>query len=173
MYFFKGSQSRSNLRPEVTAVSYLHSGVHDIAVSCAAESDFCIQNSVSDVCKNIRQSWLHCGVIGTAMIYTAVSLTPLWHAQRCHWHRCDMHSGLIDTAMTFTAASLTPVWHAQGVVDTAVQTTLSIFSANSKPSCIRAEEDLLEEKTQRSKISCKGLFNSFSIKVLHCSSLGW
>jgi hypothetical protein len=32
---------------------------------------------------------------------TAVSLTPLWHAQRCNsnWHHCDMHNGVIDTAV--------------------------------------------------------------------------
>jgi hypothetical protein len=37
---FKGSQSLSNIRSKVTAVSYLHSGVNDTAVPCAAESDF-------------------------------------------------------------------------------------------------------------------------------------
>jgi hypothetical protein len=44
-------------------------------------------------------------VIDTGEICTAVSLTPLWHAQRCH---------------------------AQHAIDTAVQPTLSIYSANTK-----------------------------------------
>jgi hypothetical protein len=33
-------------------------------------------------------------------LISAESLTPLWHAQRSHWHRCDMHSWVIDTAVT-------------------------------------------------------------------------
>jgi hypothetical protein len=40
---FKGSQSHLNMRPKVTAVSHLHSGVNDSAVPCAAESDFLIK----------------------------------------------------------------------------------------------------------------------------------
>jgi hypothetical protein len=58
-----------------------------------------------------------------------MSLTPLWHAQRCNWHRCDMHSWVIDTAVTCIAESLTPLWYVQwchwhhynmhiGVIDT-------------------------------------------------------
>jgi hypothetical protein len=31
---------------------------------------------------------------------TAESLTPLWHAQRSHWHHCDMYNCVIDTAVT-------------------------------------------------------------------------
>jgi hypothetical protein len=46
---FKGSQSLSNMRYKVTAVSYLHSGVID-----------------------------------TAVHVKAVSLTPLCKSQRCH-----------------------------------------------------------------------------------------
>jgi hypothetical protein len=45
---FKGSQSLLNMRSKVTAVSYLHSGVIDTAVPCAAKSDFLIKNSVSN-----------------------------------------------------------------------------------------------------------------------------
>jgi hypothetical protein len=47
------------------------------------------------------------------MHVTAESLTPLWRAQRSHWHRCDVHSGVIDTAVTCTAESLTPLWRVQ------------------------------------------------------------
>jgi hypothetical protein len=35
----------------------------------------------------------------TAVSLTAVSLTPMWHAQGSHWHCWDMHSGVIDTAV--------------------------------------------------------------------------
>jgi hypothetical protein len=60
--------------------------------------------------------------------------TPLWLAQRSHWHRCHVHSGVIDTAVTCTAESLAPLsraqrshWHRcdmhSGVIDTAVTCT--------------------------------------------------
>jgi hypothetical protein len=38
-----------------------------------------------------------------------VSLTPLWHVQRSHWHHWDIHSGVIDTAVICTAVSLIPL----------------------------------------------------------------
>jgi hypothetical protein len=37
------------------------------------------------------------GVIKTTVTCTAVSLTQLWHAQRYHWHRCNMKIGVVDT----------------------------------------------------------------------------
>jgi hypothetical protein len=46
-----------------------------------------------------QQSRLHSGVIVTIVTCTEVSMTQLWHAQRCHWHCCDRHIGVIDTAM--------------------------------------------------------------------------
>jgi hypothetical protein len=132
---FKGSQSHSDMRSKVTAglkndtsvhvtgVSMqcqwlccaCYSGFNDTAVPCALCSQIIIPR------KNFRQSWFHSSVIDTAVICTAVSITPLWHAQWSHWQRCDMHSSVIDTAVTFTA------------VDTAVQPTFLIFSANTKP----------------------------------------
>jgi hypothetical protein len=66
-----------------------HSRVNDTAVQCAAESDFCIKTVFRIIHENIRQNWLHSGVIDTAVICKAVSLTPLWYEQRCHWHRCS------------------------------------------------------------------------------------
>jgi hypothetical protein len=67
-----------------------------------------------------NEIWLSCtglsGVIDTvvtcnniAVTCTAVSLTPLWHAQRYQWHRCASDSGFIDTAVTCTAVSMTPL----------------------------------------------------------------
>jgi hypothetical protein len=41
--------------------------------------------------------------------WTAFSMTPLWHAQRSHWHRRDMHSRAIETIVICTAVSLTPL----------------------------------------------------------------
>jgi uncharacterized membrane protein len=43
---------------------------------------------------------------------TEVSWTPLWHADRCQWHRCDMHSDINYTTVTCTAVSMTPLGHA-------------------------------------------------------------
>jgi hypothetical protein len=62
--------------------------------------------------------WLGCtrhsSVIDTAVTCTMVSLTPLWHLQRCqwhvqwcHWHHCNLHSHVNDTAVTCTAVSIT------------------------------------------------------------------
>jgi hypothetical protein len=43
---------------------------------------------------------IHSGVIDTAVICTALSLTPLWHV---------MHIGVNDAAVTCTAVSMTPL----------------------------------------------------------------
>jgi hypothetical protein len=45
---------------------------------------------------SISRCDMHSGVNDTAVTCTAVALTPLWHAQRCQWHRCDVHSRDID-----------------------------------------------------------------------------
>jgi hypothetical protein len=60
---FKGSQSLSNMRFKVTAVSYLHSGVIDTAEHVTAVSDFLVET----VCQIIpgvipKKSCLHSGV---------------------------------------------------------------------------------------------------------------
>jgi hypothetical protein len=122
-------------RSKVTAVSYLHSCVIDtnVRVTAVSLTPLCMSqrcqwyHCACAVCnrvkfpyktvfqiirENIWQSWLHTCVIDTVVTCTAVSLTPLWHAQRYHWHRCDMHSGIIDTAVTCTAESLTLLWYA-------------------------------------------------------------
>jgi hypothetical protein len=47
---------------------------------------------------------MHSGVIDSAVMCTAESWTPLWHAQWSHWHRCaDMQilKCKYDTAVTF------------------------------------------------------------------------
>jgi hypothetical protein len=55
---------------------------------------------------------------------SAESLTPLWHVQQCHWHRCEMHRRVIDntvtckgvvidTAVKCTEESLTTLWLVQ------------------------------------------------------------
>jgi hypothetical protein len=75
--------------------------VNDTAVPCAAESDFL--TVYKTVCRIIRKD------IRKNVGCTAVSMKPLWNAQRYQWHRCDMHSGVIDTAVTGTAVPLTPL----------------------------------------------------------------
>jgi hypothetical protein len=68
---FKGSQSLSNMRFKVTAVSFLHSGVID------TESDFLL-NRVSNYSRRYsKKSLMHSGVNDTGVICRAVSLTPL------------------------------------------------------------------------------------------------
>jgi hypothetical protein len=146
-YPLKGSQSHLNMRSQVTAVSYLHngvndttvhitavsmtplcmsqrcqwlpcachSGVNDTAVPCAAESDFFIKTVCQIIRKDIPKKlvtqqcqWLHCAC------HSGVndSMTPLCLSQQCQWLRCACHSGVNYTA---------------------VQPTLSIIFADSKP----------------------------------------
>jgi hypothetical protein len=105
----------------------IHSGVIDTAVTCTTVSLIPLFNQL---CRKYSQMILNTTVLFFMREYdsaahgTAVSVTPLWHAQRSHWHRCDMpsgiidsavdiHNGVIDTAVTCTAVSLTPLWHAQ------------------------------------------------------------
>jgi hypothetical protein len=104
------------MRYKVTAVTYLlYTSVsltplcmsqqcqwHHCAMCCVAESYFRRKNSVSGhsrrystklvaqrcwcfFCRNMTR--LH-SAHDTAVTFTAVSLTPLWQAQWCHWNRC-------------------------------------------------------------------------------------
>jgi hypothetical protein len=86
---FKGSQSHSNLRSKVTAVSYLHSGVNDSAVPCAAKSDFLIKKQCVELFAKIFEKKVDC---------TVVSMTPLY---------CTCHSGVNDSAVHVTAVQPT------------------------------------------------------------------
>jgi hypothetical protein len=70
---FKGSQSLSNMRSKVTAVSYLLSGVNDTAVPCAAKSDFLIKKTVcliirEDVRKKVGCSPVYQGPRGSCLM---------------------------------------------------------------------------------------------------------
>jgi hypothetical protein len=117
-----------------------HSGVNDTAVHITAVSmtplcmsqqcqwlccsvcsqvRFPCKNSVSNYWRRYsKQSWLHSGVNDMAVPVTVVSMTPLCMSQRCQWQCCACHSGVTCTVV---------------VNDTAVQPTLLIIFANSKP----------------------------------------
>jgi hypothetical protein len=74
---FKGSQSLSNMRSKVTAVSYLHSGVIDTAVPWTAKSDFLIKKiSVSNYSRKYSKK-VGCTAVDSAVHVTAVSMTLL------------------------------------------------------------------------------------------------
>jgi hypothetical protein len=75
---FKGSQSHSNMRSKVTAVSYLHSGVNSTAVPCVAESDFLMKTVFQIIREDIRKK-VGCTAVSsdTAEHVTAVPLTLL------------------------------------------------------------------------------------------------
>jgi hypothetical protein len=96
---FEGRQSLSNMRwgPKSRRCHWrlCHSGVNDTAMPCAAESDFRTKTVWQIIGKDIRQTWLHSGVM-TVLCITAVSLipqwhhttlTPLWYALWWHWHQ--------------------------------------------------------------------------------------
>jgi hypothetical protein len=54
--------------------------------------------------ENPLKSWLHSGVndsADTAVPVTAVSMTPLYMLQRCHWHRCA--TNFVDYLRVFEA----------------------------------------------------------------------
>jgi hypothetical protein len=97
-------------------------GVNDTALHVTTKLDCRIKTVLRFIRKNILQSWLHRGVVDTAVMCTAMSLTPLWHALQYHCYQCDMHIRVIDTALICTAVTLTLLWN-----------QLCQFSANSKP----------------------------------------
>jgi hypothetical protein len=123
-----------------------YSSVNDTAVQCAAESDFCIKNSVSD----------HFQKIFNKVGCTALSLTQKWYAQRHNWHSCDMYSSVIETAVTCKAVSkLTPLCSQLCLFFMRIRSHIQ----KGFNTCIRGlGGDVWWEKNQRSKISCQGPF---------------
>jgi hypothetical protein len=81
----------------------MHSCVIDTAVTGTAvlSNQLCMNifANNSTHCFFYKEIWLGCtwhsGVIDIAVTCTAVSMTPLWHAQWCHWHHCDFGPGYL------------------------------------------------------------------------------
>jgi hypothetical protein len=77
-------------------------------VTCTAESLTLLCKY--KILKKFQQShWLRCdmhsGVIDSAVMCTAESMTPLLCVQRSQWLRCDLHSGVIDSAVQWLCMS--------------------------------------------------------------------
>jgi hypothetical protein len=175
---FKGSQSPSNMRSKVTAVSYLHSGVNDTdvhmpkrcqwlccachsgvndsAVPCAVEPDFLIKKQCVKLFAKISKKKLA--------------------AQRCRWHRCACHSGVNDSAVHVTAVSMTPLCNQLCRLSSRIRSHIR----KGFNLCIRDPGEVVWwKKKQTSKISClvrplcmrcHKLFENF---ILHAVSLIW
>jgi hypothetical protein len=107
---FKGSQSHSNMRSKVTAVSYLHSGVIETAVHVTAVS-------MTPLCLSQRGQWLRCachsGVNDTAVPCAAESYsrikTGVFRIIRENFQQSWLHSGVNNTAVHVTAVSMIPL----------------------------------------------------------------
>jgi hypothetical protein len=115
-----------------------HSGVHDtdvlvtaisMTLRCISQrchwhrcstnvfSNIFANNQINCFYKEIRLSCTrHSGVNDTAGTCAAVSLTPVWHAQRYQWHRCDFGLHIPETLATFKGNIYRKIKHRQIVL---------------------------------------------------------
>jgi hypothetical protein len=129
---FKGSQSHSNMRSKVTAVSYAQR---------------------SHICTAV--SYMHSGVKDSTVHVTAVSMTPLCISQRSQWLCYACHSGVNDSAVHVTAVSMTPMCNQLCKFTPEIR----IHIQKGFNRCIRGLRGVVWWKKQRLKISCQGPFN--------------
>jgi hypothetical protein len=128
---FKGSQSLSNMRPKVTAWSYLHSGVLGTTVQVTAVL-------MTPLIMSQRCQWLRCAchsgvndtdvqcgaksdfliknsVLNYSQIYLMHGLEPfrIWLRIRVDNRHCWLHSDVNDPAVPVTAVSMTQLFPSQ------------------------------------------------------------
>jgi hypothetical protein len=120
---FKGSQSHSNMRSKVTAVSMTllwmshrcqwlccayHSGVNDTAVQVTAvPMTLLFKSQRCHLHRCVVCSKIICPHKNSIVVDHSQKFSTKLVAQWCHWHHFDIHSSVIDTAVTCTAVSLT------------------------------------------------------------------